>query len=175
MGDTSHVCSNKKEILESVLSSTSEKPKSTRKVKWVLTKKQKLYVKRLSQRATIPSKRSPNAAGFDLTVPVPISIEPKSSRIVSTELALQIPSGYYGRIAVRSELQRDYHLTISDEIIDSGFNDEVKLNLWNKGQYAIDLPENYRIAQIIITKIAEHEVEEVNDLNKLKSDENELI
>ena len=144
-----------KEKKERSTSDTSNSEKQDIR-KWFNAKKRKhtnkILVKRLSNQARVPTKKSQEAAGYDLIAPVPVYVPPTSSRIIGTKIALQIPKGYYGRIAGRSGLAKDFQLTILGGVIDSDYRGEIKVLLFNLGAYPVDLPEHSRIAQIIIAK-----------------------
>ena len=142
--------------------------------KWVFKRKkeaQKILIKRLSPNARIPTKKSSQAAGFDITAPIPVYVPPLSSRVIGIKIALQIPNGYYGRIAARSGLAKDQQLTVLGGVIDSDYRGEIQVILMNLGSYPVDLPEQSRIAQIIIEKVHEdHDMEETNTLNETERD-----
>ena len=58
----------------------------------------------LSKDATIPTRGSALAAGYDLYAAVDIDIGPHDKGLVSTGLQIAVPDGCYGRIAQRSGL-----------------------------------------------------------------------
>ena len=146
--------------------------------KWVVKRKkrtQKILVKRLSPSARIPTKKSLQAAGFDIAAPIPVYVPPLSSRVIGTKIALQIPNGYYGRIAARSGLAKDHQLTVLGGVVDSDYRGEIKVILMNLGSYPVDLPEHSRIAQMIIEKVHEdHSMEETNTLDDTKRNDGGL-
>ena len=140
--------------------------------KFVFKKRENILVKRLSPRAKIPTKKSDGAAGFDLTSPTPVYIPPLSSRSMGTKIAVQIPKGYCGKIEGRSGLAKSNQLAILGGLIDSDYRGEIEVLLTNLGPYPLDLPENSRIAQLVIQEIHEgQEMEEVEELEETDRDE----
>ena len=63
-----------------------------------------IKIKKLSPKAIIPKRGSENAAGYDLYSTENIVILPAMSYKVHTDIALEIPTGYFGAIFARSGL-----------------------------------------------------------------------
>ena len=61
-----------------------------------------LKVVKLSVNATIPSRGSPGAAGYDLYSAEDITVAAYGKALVSIDIQLKLPAGTYGRIAPRS-------------------------------------------------------------------------
>src|ERR1051326_7821297 len=59
---------------------------------------------KLDPRAILPVRGSPFAAGLDLHALETVDLQPGERLAVKTGLAVQIPEGFYGRIAPRSGL-----------------------------------------------------------------------
>ena len=145
----------------------SRQPRMTEhRHKLILKKKENILVKRLSPRATIPKKKTEGAAGFDLTAPTPVYIPPLSFRSIGTKIAIQIPKGYCGKIEGRSGLAKTNGIAVLGGVIDSDYRGEIEVMLMNLGPYPLDLPENSRIAQLVIQEIFEgDEMREVEELD----------
>ena len=76
-----------------------------------LDKKQKImcYTK-LSKNAICPTRASNLSAGLDLYSAEICTIAPKGKSLISTDLQLALPMGYYGRIAPRSGLSINHFI-----------------------------------------------------------------
>jgi dUTP pyrophosphatase len=61
-------------------------------------------IKKLSDKATIPSQGSTEAAGYDLYAAENAVVYSLSRALIKTNISIAIPEGYYGRIAPRSGL-----------------------------------------------------------------------
>lgn len=164
----SGVKSSKKPKLER--QSRITEPKTLFKV--VVRKKENILVKRLSPRAKIPTKKTAGAAGFDLISPIPVYVPPQSSRSIGLKLAMQIPKGYCGKIEARSGLAKSNQLAVLGGVIDSDYRGEIEVLLMNFGLYPLDLPENSRIAQLLVQEISAHELEETDHLSETTRNEN---
>tara|TARA_B100000401_G_C52692471_1_gene665174 strand:- start:659 stop:1015 length:357 start_codon:yes stop_codon:yes gene_type:complete len=107
-------------------------------------------------------------------------------RLVSTGICIEIPEGYYGRIAPRSGLAVKKGLDVMAGVIDSGYRGEIKVLLVNlnppspkKNAYEsffgsfgkIDIKQEDRIAQIIIEKCYSPKWTEVEELSNSERDE----
>lgn len=164
----------KKEEGEADSSTTSPNVDSTRRKPTLNSSdgEGRVQVKRLSSRASIPVKADPDAAGYDLTAPCPIYIPPGVTHTIGIEISVQAPKGYYGRVAERSGLAKDYQLKVRAGVIDRNFSGELKLLLANEGAYPIDFPAHSRVAQLIIEKIhPDSAMEEVDEFDESERNE----
>ena len=55
-----------------------------------------LNIKLLSDNATVPTRANPTDSGLDLYVSETVSIPPKTTMIVKTDIAIELPIGYEG-------------------------------------------------------------------------------
>lgn len=78
--------------------------------------------KKLDPEAIIPTRGTPESAGWDLYALKTVDItEGGGSVVVPTGIAIQLPKGTYGRIAMRSGLAVREHLAVSAGVIDSDY------------------------------------------------------
>lgn len=122
-----------------------------------------LKVKLLSDLAIAPLRGSTLAAGYDLFCVESITLECKQIGKVHTHISLQIPSGYYGRIAPRSSLGAK-GILINGGVIDVDYTGEVLVIMHNLGDQPITFPQGSKIAQLILEKNSTPEVEIVQTL-----------
>ena len=76
---------------------------------------------KISDYAICPSKNTDADAGYDLYSTDVCSISPMERRLVSTGICIEIPEGFYGRIAPRSGLAVKKGLDVMAGVIDSGY------------------------------------------------------
>jgi dUTP pyrophosphatase len=125
----------------------------------------KIKFRRLDQRAQLPKRGSLKAAGLDLYSIEKVVLEPGSRASVRTGLAVEIPEGYYGRVAPRSGLALKNGIDTLAGVIDSDYRGELLILLINtdqKNQYVVDAGS--RIAQLIIEAIITPVAEWSDDL-----------
>lgn len=127
---------------------------------------ERLYVKRLTKCAVLPSRGSVMAAGLDLYSSEEVTVPSKMRAVVKTGLSIAVPEGYYGRIAPRSGLSVNYGLDVGAGVIDSDYRGEVCVLLFNFGEQDYEVNMGKRIAQLIIEKIGIPEVVETDELDE---------
>eukprot|EP00455_Lapot_gusevi_P050339 TRINITY_DN727_c0_g1_i2.p1 TRINITY_DN727_c0_g1~~TRINITY_DN727_c0_g1_i2.p1 ORF type:complete len:189 (+),score=46.74 TRINITY_DN727_c0_g1_i2:40-606(+) len=125
----------------------------------------RLFVKKLSESATIPTRGSAQAAGYDLSSAREVVIPARGKALVPTDLAIKVPEGTYGRIAPRSGLAWKHHLDIGAGVIDADYRGNVGVVLFNHSEVDFKVNVGDRVAQLILERIALAEVEEVSELD----------
>ena len=123
-----------------------------------------LFVKKLSENATLPLRASEGAAGYDLFVAEDCTIYGRR-RLIATDIAIAIPRGYYGRIAPRSSLAWKHCIDVGAGVIDEDYRGPIGVLLCSSNENPFYITKGDRIAQLIITKIITPEIVEVNDLD----------
>lgn len=78
-----------------------------------------LKIKRLSQDATLPTRTTALAAGYDLCCVEDITLQPGQRILAKTDLAMIIPQGTYARMAPRSGLANKYGLDVLAGVVDA--------------------------------------------------------
>lgn len=129
-----------------------------------MTSQPQLLVKRLTDKARIPVKKSAQAAGYDLSSSREIIVGANGKEVVPTDLSVAIPEGYYGRIAPRSSLAVQYHIDVGAGVIDSDYRGPVGVVLFNHSVVDFHIAVGDRIAQLIIEPCLSPSVVEVSDL-----------
>jgi dUTP pyrophosphatase len=120
----------------------------------------------------LPSYESPGAAGMDLRAAVaaeaPVILEPGAREAIPTGLAIALPEGYEGQVRPRSGLAlRDGVTTLNTPgTIDADYRGEVKVILINHGARAVTIHRGDRIAQLIISQVAQAVWSEVDSLDE---------
>ena len=114
----------------------------------------KLNVKKLDEKAILPTYGSACAAGADLYALSDGAIEIKSGEttLVHTGIAMQIPDGYVGLIYARSGLATKRGLAPANKVgvIDSDYRGEIMVALHNHSAVTQTVENGERIAQIVI-------------------------
>jgi dUTP pyrophosphatase len=111
-------------------------------------------VKRLQDGARLPAHATDWSAGADLHCAEAFTLQPGERKLVPTGLAIEIPPGYYGRVAPRSGLAVRHGIDTLAGIIDSDFRGELKVALINLGDQPVSFDTGERVAQLIIERAA---------------------
>ena len=129
----------------------------------------KMKIKKLNERATIPTYGTDFAAGADLysCEEGEITIAPGETRFVHTGIALEIPQGYVGLVYARSGLSTKRGLAPANKVgvIDCDYRGEIMVALYNHSSVAQTLAVGERVAQIVFTKYDTAEFEVVDELD----------
>lgn len=125
----------------------------------------KIRIKRLKPDGRVPTRAKSSDAGYDLYSTADMLITPTARELVPTGIAIEIPEGYYGRIAPRSGLAVKAGVDILAGVVDSGYRNEVKVVMINLGQGLVSITKGDRVAQLIIEKCHDAEWEEVKELS----------
>lgn len=125
---------------------------------------EKLRVKRLSPDAVLPKRATPGSVGYDLYAAQSVDLDPHSKVMVRLDVAVAVPSGYYGRIAPRSSLAANHHLHVGAGVVDADYRGPVSVVLFNLSPTdSYFVRKGDRVAQLILEKVATPDVEEVVD------------
>ena len=129
----------------------------------------KMKIKKLNDRAIIPTYASKFAAGADLysCEDGEISIAPGETRLIHTGIALEIPQGYVGLIYARSGLSTKRGLAPANKVgvIDCDYRGEIMVALHNHGTQEQTVTTGERIAQMVIAPFFTADYTEVQELS----------
>jgi dUTP pyrophosphatase len=121
-------------------------------------------VKKLTETAHLPEKAHAEDAGWDLYADEDIVLDSFETKLVSTGIALALPSGYAGLIWDRSSMGvKGVHRHAG--VIDSGYRGEVKVALKNTHNEAYNVSKGDRIAQLLIQETPEFILHQVDELS----------
>lgn len=124
-----------------------------------------LRVKKLSDKAVLPSRASPLSAGYDLSSATETKVPARGKALVPTDLSIGIPEGTYARIAPRSGLAWKHSIDVGAGVIDADYRGAVGVILFNHSDVDFEVKIGDRIAQLIIEKIVTPDVVQVEDLD----------
>lgn len=124
-----------------------------------------LYFKKMSDRATTPSRGSELAAGYDLYSAENVIIPKQGKALVKTDIAIALPEGCYGRVAPRSSLSWKHHIDVGAGVVDRDYRGNVGVVLFNLSQQDYKVQQGDRIAQLIVERISIPPLVEVEELD----------
>ena len=122
----------------------------------------------------VPYKTTPDAAGYDLYAAEDKDISPGSNAIVSLDLRIAIPKGFFGKIFSRSGLCLNHKITAEAGVTDSGYRGIVNVLLFNHSDEKFSVKVGQRIAQVVFLEKFDVKFEMVQSADSLpKSVRNE--
>ncbi|KAK9773692.1 putative Deoxyuridine 5'-triphosphate nucleotidohydrolase [Seiridium cardinale] len=153
-----------------------------------------LLIKKLSDKAKVPTRGSAFAAGYDLYAAKETVIPKRGKALVDTDIAIAVPAGTCklmtllspaivpfpfsswliitrwcatdGRIAPRSGLASKHFIDTGAGVIDADYRGQVKVLLFNHNDADFEVKEGDRVAQLVIERIYTPEVVEVAELEE---------
>ena len=131
-----------------------------------------IKVKKLDERAILPTQGSEYAAGADLYALCDknVTIEPHATVMIHTGLAMEIPEGYAGLIFARSGLASKKGLAPANKVgvVDPDYRGEFMVALHNHSEEARVVECGERIAQLVIVPFLKPSFELADELNDTK-------
>ncbi len=132
-------------------------------------KKMQVNIKKLNDKAILPTYGSEFAAGADLyaCIEEDLTINPHETVLVPTGLAMELPLGYAGLIYARSGLATKKGLAPANKVgvVDCDYRGEVKVALHNHSEVAQTVAVGERLAQLVITPYLTAEFIEQSELS----------
>ncbi len=131
----------------------------------------KISVQKLRETAKLPTRGSEKAAGYDLYACMQqehLDIEPHTTAMVGTGLAIAVPDGYFGAIFARSGLAAKQGLRPANcvGVADSDYRGEYMIALHNDSETARRVENGDRIAQLVIMPFLPVEFDETEMLDE---------
>ena len=128
----------------------------------------KIIDKRLHNEFSAPSYATPGSAGLDLIACIdsPVSLEPSDCQLINSGMAVYIKDPSIAAVLLpRSGLGHKNGIVLGNltGLIDSDYQGEIKISLWNRGSKKFEVNPGDRIAQMIFIPIIRPEFELVDD------------
>ncbi len=129
----------------------------------------KINVKKLNEKAIMPTYGSEYAAGADLyaCIESEVTVAPHTTVMIPTGIAIELPVGYGGFIYARSGLASKRNLAPANKVgvVDCDYRGEVKVALHNHGETAQTVAVGERIAQLVVAPYVTAEFIEADELS----------
>jgi dUTP pyrophosphatase len=130
----------------------------------------KLEVKILDERirGMLPRYATAGAAGLDLRacVEAPLTLQPGDSQLVHSGIAIHVADpGYAAVVLPRSGLGSKHGIVLGNLVglIDSDYQGEVLVSVWNRGHASFTIQPLDRIAQLLVVPVTQVELEVVEE------------
>ena len=111
-------------------------------------------------------------AGQDIFSNEDVVIEPRSSKLISTNLYISIPQEHVGLIWSRSGLSVKHKIEVGAGCIDIGYTGEVKVHLYNLSDTAYNVKNGDKIAQLLTIPINLLRYKQVDEFTPIESNRN---
>ncbi len=130
----------------------------------------KIQIKKIKENATIPTRGSDRAAGYDLyaCLDEEVTVGAGETVKIGTGLSIAVPEGYFGAIFARSGLAAKEGLRPANcvGVADSDYRGEYIVALHNDSSVSRVVTPGERIAQLVVMPYLSVEFEEVDSLDE---------
>lgn len=127
-----------------------------------------LRFKLLADGARLPTRAHEGDAGLDLHAAEAATLGPGERASVGTGISVEIPPGHAGLVLPRSGLAARHGIALVNApgLVDSGYRGEIRILLLNTdGAEAFEIRPGDRIAQFLLTPLAEAQPVEASELS----------
>ena len=118
----------------------------------------------------LPEYKTSSSAGMDIraNINAPIMLKPLERKLVPTGLFIELPHGYEAQMRPRSGLALNEGITLLNTpgTIDADYRGEIGVILVNLSHEVTQINDGERICQMVINKVEQAEVIEVETLNE---------
>jgi dUTP pyrophosphatase len=122
---------------------------------------------RLGQQWPLPTYATEGSAGLDLRamLDAPLILEPGQTHLLPTGLAIHIADpGLAAMILPRSGLGHKHGIVLGNLVglIDSDYQGELMVSVWNRGHASFTIEPGERIAQLVLVPVVQTRLEVVD-------------
>ncbi|MDT7526567.1 MULTISPECIES: dUTP diphosphatase [Idiomarinaceae] len=131
----------------------------------------KILDPKIGQSIPLPTYATPGSAGLDLRACLdqPLTVEPGETHLVGTGLAIHIADpNLAATLLPRSGLGHKHGLVLGNLVglIDSDYQGELKVSVWNRSTNAYTIEPGERIAQMVIVPVVQVQFNLVEDFSE---------
>ncbi len=121
----------------------------------------------------LPHYATPGSAGLDLRacIDAPMTLKPGDTNLVASGMAIHIANhGYAALVLPRSGLGHKHGIVLGNLVglIDSDYQGQIFVSVWNRGQAEFTIQPMERIAQLIIVPVAQVQFNIVSEFAESK-------
>jgi dUTP pyrophosphatase len=121
-------------------------------------------------RGSLPHYATPGAAGLDLRacLEAPLTLQPGDSQLVPSGLAIHLgDSGLAAILLPRSGLGAKHGIVLGNLVglIDSDYQGQIFVSVWNRGKTAFTVQPLERIAQLVVVPVVQVEFQVVEQFD----------
>jgi dUTP pyrophosphatase len=121
---------------------------------------------RIRENETLPHYATPGAAGLDLRacLDAPLALQPGDSQLVPSGIAIHLGDpGLAAVVLPRSGLGAKHGIVLGNLVglIDSDYQGQIFVSVWNRGKAAFTIQPLERIAQLVVVPVVQVEFQVV--------------
>ncbi len=116
----------------------------------------RVRIRPLSPNGRVPERSHEGDAGWDLFSAEDVTIPPGDTAVVSTDVSMEIPRGWYGQIKSRSGLGTK-GVVVTAGVVDSTYRGNIKVVIINCGKKELVFKRGDKLAQMVFLPVPEVE------------------
>lgn len=123
---------------------------------------------RIGKEFPLPQYATEGSAGVDLRamIDAPIDLQPGDTQLIPSGIAIYLAdAGYAAVVLPRSGLGHKHGIVLGNLVglIDSDYQGQLFVSVWNRGQTAFTINPGERIAQLVVVPVAQVQFEVVDE------------
>jgi dUTP pyrophosphatase len=128
-----------------------------------------LKVELIDDDAKFPEYAYPSDSGFDLFSTEEVILQPFGRALVPTGIKLSIPEEFEIQVRPKSGLAINQGLTVLNTpgTVDSGYNGEIKVIIFNTNNISVSIPKGTKIAQAVLSPVVNGKYVNLVQVNKV--------
>jgi dUTP pyrophosphatase len=128
-----------------------------------------LKVELIDNDAKFPEYAYPSDSGFDLFSTEEVILQPFGRALVPTGIKLSIPDEFEIQVRPKSGLAINQGLTVLNTpgTVDSGYNGEIKVIIFNTNNISVSIPKGTKIAQAVLCPVVNGKYVDLIQVNKV--------
>ena len=112
-----------------------------------------IEIKLLNESAILPKRENETDSGLDLYSNETVTIEPNSTKVVSTGVAINLDKGFEAQIRPRSGLTSKTKIRVQLGTIDKTYQNELGVIVDNIGNESITIEKGKKFAQLVVSPV----------------------
>ncbi|MBI2629614.1 dUTP diphosphatase [Candidatus Pacearchaeota archaeon] len=131
----------------------------------------KIKIKRLNKEIELPKHQRKGDAAIDIRASENVIIKSGERKVVKSGIAIELPEGYAGLVWDRGGMAANHGIHTMAGVLDSNYRGELMIVLKNLSEKDFEIKMGDRIAQLLVQKVENVEVEEVENLSESERNE----
>src|SRR5687767_14831397 len=125
---------------------------------------------RIGREYPLPQYATQGSAGVDLRacIDAPLELEPGDTQLIPSGIAIHLSdAGYAAIVLPRSGLGHKHGIVLGNLVglIDSDYQGQVFVSVWNRGQSTFTIQPGERIAQMVVVPVVQVEFDVVKEFD----------
>ncbi|XWX32008.1 dUTPase [Staphylococcus phage PG-2021_27] len=112
-----------------------------------------IEIKLLNESAILPKRENDTDSGLDLYSNETVTIEPNSTKVVSTGVAINLDKGFEAQVRLRSGLTSKTKIRVQLGTIDKTYQNELGVIVDNIGNEPITIEKGKKFAQLVVAPV----------------------